>query len=115
MLAEADRIVVSTDPFIQAVDRLNMMRGRYDMASIISLDGYLCCGPKWKQLYQSAILELDSTKLPARIAEARVAMIDRSEEVQGNPSSDEHHVLNDALRALGILESVIKREQPRAA
>ena len=85
------------------------------MASIISLDGYLYCGPKWKQLYQSAILELDSTKLLARIAEARVAMIDRSKEVQSNASSEEHHVLNDALRALGILESVIEREKPRAA
>ena len=85
------------------------------MASIISLDGYLYCGPKWKQLYQSAILELDSTKLLARIAEARIAMIDRSKEVQSNASSEEHHVLNDALRALGILESVIAREKPRAA
>jgi hypothetical protein len=27
-MEEADLIVVSTDPFIQAVDRLNMMRGR---------------------------------------------------------------------------------------
>src|SRR5437879_11637259 len=35
---------------------------------------------QWKQLCERAILELDGTKLPERIADARRAILDRAEE-----------------------------------
>jgi hypothetical protein len=69
---------------------------------------------QWKQLYASAILELDSTKVPSRIAEARRAILDRAEETLTSQSGDENRALNDALHALSLLEAVIAREKPVA-
>jgi len=69
---------------------------------------------QWKQLYESAILELDSTKLASRIAEARRAILDRAEETLTYPSSDENRALNNALHALRLLEAVVAREKPAA-
>jgi len=40
---------------------------------------------RWKQLYAAAILELDDTKLPNRIAKARVAMRARAEDPLTSP------------------------------
>jgi hypothetical protein len=68
---------------------------------------------QWKQLYESAILELDSTKMPSRIAEARRAILDRAEETLTYPSSDENP-LNNALHALRLLEAVVAGEKPAA-
>jgi hypothetical protein len=65
----------------------------------------------WRHLYEAAMLEVDDGRLPTRIADARRAMHDRVEEVLTNPSSDEHRVLGDALRALRILEEVATREK----
>jgi hypothetical protein len=36
----------------------------------------------WKQLYQTAILEIDSTRLPKRIAAARQAILDTNQTTQ---------------------------------
>jgi len=69
----------------------------------------------WKLLYQTAILEIDSTRLPKRIAEARRAILDRAEEIQTNPTSDERSALNNALRTLRILDEVAARERSPAA
>jgi hypothetical protein len=69
----------------------------------------------WKQLYEIAILEIDSTKLPKRIAEARCAILDRAEDILTNPPSDERHALNDALRTLRLLDEVAARERSSAA
>ena len=69
----------------------------------------------WKLLYQTAILEIDSTRLPKRIAEARRAILDRAEEIQTNPTSDERSALNNALRTLRILDEVAARERAPAA
>ena len=68
----------------------------------------------WKQLYESAILELDSTKVPSRIADARRAILDRTEETLTYPASDENRALNNALHALRLLEAVVAREKPAA-
>ena len=65
---------------------------------------------KWKELYQRAILELDHTRLPGRIVEARHAILDRAEDILTRPSCDEHRALNAALRALRLLEEVVVRE-----
>jgi hypothetical protein len=63
-----------------------------------------------KKLYQAAIIELDSAKLPGRIAEARRAILDRAKEIL-TTSPDEHYFLNDALRSLLLLEVVAEREK----
>ncbi len=64
----------------------------------------------WRQLYECAILELDNGRLPERITLARRAILDRAEEVLTSPAGEEHRALNDALRALRILEEVAARE-----
>ncbi len=64
----------------------------------------------WRQLYECAILELDNGRLPERISVARRAILDRAEEVLTHPADQEHRALNDALRALRILEEVTGRE-----
>ena len=61
---------------------------------------------QWFQLYQSAILELDYSKLPVRIAEARNAIYDRVEKVLTASTEHERRKLSDALRALSVLEKV---------
>ena len=68
----------------------------------------------WKDLYECAMLELDKSKLPGRIAAAHRAIVDRAEEIVAQQSHDEHYALNDALRALQLLEQVVAREKPTA-
>ena len=69
---------------------------------------------QWKQLYEHAILELDPTKLPDRIADARRAILDRAEEVLTRPPDGERHALNSALSTLRLLETVAARERSAA-
>jgi hypothetical protein len=66
----------------------------------------------WKDLYECAMLELDNSRLPERIAAAHRAIVDRAEELVASQSDDEHYALNDALRALQLLEQVAAREKP---
>jgi hypothetical protein len=68
----------------------------------------------WKQLYECAMLELDNNKLPERIAAAHRAIVERAEAIVTNQSADEHYALNDALRALQLLELMAAREKPTA-
>jgi hypothetical protein len=83
--------------------------------TILLLPGRSLSIAAWKQLYESAILELDTTKLPKRIIEARHAILDRAEEILTNPPSDERHALNSALRTLRLLDEVAARERSSAA
>jgi hypothetical protein len=69
---------------------------------------------KWKQLYQSAILEPDYARLPKRISEARAAMLHRAEEIPAHPPSDERDALHKALRILQILDEVVLRKRAAA-
>jgi hypothetical protein len=69
---------------------------------------------QWKQLYEAAILELDSMKLPERIAVARRAILDRAEQVLTRPPDGERHALNNALSTLRLLEDVAVREKSAA-
>jgi hypothetical protein len=69
---------------------------------------------RWKQLYAAAMLELDDTKLPERIAEARAAMLDRAEDSLANSSGEERRTLNDALRILRVLEEITLKRPPAA-
>jgi len=61
---------------------------------------------QWKQPYEAAILELDSTRLQQRISEATEAILDRMEQLLTRPSDSEQRVLNDALRNLRILRKL---------
>jgi hypothetical protein len=60
------------------------------------------------------MLELDNSKLPKWIAAAQRAIVDRADEIVTNRSDDEHYALNDALRALQLLEQLAAREKPTA-
>jgi hypothetical protein len=73
-------------------------------------DGSIFPAREWHELYHAAIIELDSAKLPGRIAEARRAILDRAKEIL-TTSRDEHYFLNDALRSLLLLEALAEREK----
>lgn len=62
--------------------------------------------PAWFELYQSAMIELDDSKLFLRIDEARNAILDRAEKIVNASPTDERRALNDALYVLSILEKV---------
>ena len=65
----------------------------------------------WREFYKAAILELDSTKLPGRIAEAEKALIERARELfqKNGESIEEEQALDDAMYALHALRSACKR------
>ena len=69
---------------------------------------------RWKQLYAAAVLELDDTKLPHRIATARAAMRDRAEDSLTSPSGEEDRALNDGFRILRVLEEMTTKRNPAA-
>jgi hypothetical protein len=79
-----------------------------------NLDARWKIDARWKQLYAAAVLELDDTKLPERIAEARAAMLDRAKDSLANSSGDERRALNDAFRILRVLEGTITKGKPAA-
>ena len=66
--------------------------------------------PKWKQLCNAALAELDPAKLPERIAEARRAVLDRIEDNFSGSANDDHQALRNALEALTALQAVVKRD-----
>jgi|GEM_PF-3019387 hypothetical protein len=65
----------------------------------------------WKRLYQSAILEHDSSRVPQRIAEARHAILVRAEEIKTDRNEGESSDLVYALRMLRLLEEVATKER----
>jgi len=64
----------------------------------------------WKQLYTSAVLELDEGRLPERVAVARRAILDRVEEILTGVRTNEHRALSDAWRFLHLLEKMTAKE-----
>jgi len=60
----------------------------------------------WKRLYQCAILEHDSSKVPQRIAEARHAILNRAEDLKTETAVGETRDFNYALRMLRLLEEL---------
>ena len=71
--------------------------------------------PQWKQLYQAAILETDSSLLPRRIVAAEIAMRSRLDELESNPdvSCEEREVLACARTMLTCLRRMA--EEGKAA
>jgi hypothetical protein len=59
-------------------------------------------GDAWHGLYESAMPELDDTKMLTRIAQARTAILDRAEDILTNSSGQEGRASNEALQALRV-------------
>ena len=66
---------------------------------------------KWREFYNAAILELDSTKLPERIAEAEKALVQHARELlqRTGDNIEEEQALEDATYVLQGLRSTCKR------
>jgi hypothetical protein len=64
---------------------------------------------KWQEVYHRAVLEVDYQKMPERIVAARRAIGERLRGLVGDPNHHaERHQVEDALRALAILEAETK-------
>ena len=66
--------------------------------------------PRWKQLCEAALFELDPAKLLLRIAEARSAILDQIEDGFSKPSNAEQVALRNALEMLSRLQKIAERE-----
>jgi len=67
----------------------------------------------WKELYIAAILEIDSTKIFSRIRDAKMAICDRVEELNGGGGAAERTALNRAMKALNDLQDVYSSKPPQ--
>jgi hypothetical protein len=67
---------------------------------------------RWKELYAAAVLELNDTELPDRIAKARAAMRERADSLTS--SGEECRTLSDGFRILRILEEMTTKRKPVA-
>jgi hypothetical protein len=70
-------------------------------------------GRSWREFYQAAVLELDSSKLSGRITEAEKIIVRRARELffqNRDDSLQEQQSPDDALHTLSALRSIIKRE-----
>ena len=76
--------------------------------------GILSSNLDWKQLHQSAMVELDAAELPQRIAEARTAMQDRAKEIFERTADEEFHALCNCLRELRLLEELATKDKSAA-
>jgi hypothetical protein len=60
--------------------------------------------PRWRDLYEAALLELDRDKLLRSIELAEHAIREHANAIQGiNRDSDESQAMEDALHALSLL------------
>ena len=66
--------------------------------------------PRWKQLYESALLEINPLHVPEAIAVARRAIFDRANEIMTAPAKQERIALDAALHILRTLEDVAAKE-----
>jgi hypothetical protein len=67
----------------------------------------------WHSLYQAALFETDRELIPARIAKAEKAILDRVKELFGVDSDhieEEDQILDDALYALRALRNCVVSE-----
>ncbi len=62
--------------------------------------------PNWRALYEAAVLELDPEKIPARIAEAQCAIMDRIEDLNHSSDGSESEALMNALTVLQDLRKM---------
>jgi hypothetical protein len=71
----------------------------------------------WSELYREALFESDHNRLPARIDEARQAILCRARELfyAGSPETRERRDLNAALHFLGLLRMTTARSESRSS
>lgn len=64
----------------------------------------------WRELYTAALFETDPTQIPARIADAKQAIVARARELfsAGHDTIEEDQALDDALYALRALQSCLQ-------
>ena len=68
--------------------------------------------PDWKELYELAVMELDTVKLPQRITDARNAILDRAEETFAKRGNyHESQELTDALNGLRVMQREYERRE----
>jgi len=64
----------------------------------------------WRELYKAAICELDSTKVPDRIAETKKMLVQRARELfqKTGDNLEEEQALDAAMCTLHVLHSTLK-------
>ena len=64
----------------------------------------------WRDLYTAALFETDKSRLPARIADAEKAIVNRARELfsAGADTIEEDRALDDALYALRALQNCLE-------
>jgi len=64
----------------------------------------------WRELYTAALFEADEDRIPSRIKEAEKATVARGRELFGADTDtiEDDQALDDALYALGALQSCLK-------
>ena len=68
----------------------------------------------WKELYIAAILEIDKEQILPRIHNAKMAICDRVEELNGGGGAAERTALNRAMKALNDLQDVYSSQLQQA-
>jgi hypothetical protein len=68
----------------------------------------------WKRLYTEALFEIDSSKLPERIAQAEAALIVRARELfhAAGDNIEEEEAVDDAMYALRALRNTYQCPRP---
>jgi hypothetical protein len=71
----------------------------------------------WVSLYQSALIELEQAKMAGRINAAQKAIVARVELLRALPGlhTEERHAIDDAIRALAVLQREETRFDAEAA
>jgi hypothetical protein len=67
----------------------------------------------WREAYRVALLEQDTAKLPQRIGDARLAIIERIEATLRHPLNSEHQAMYGALKGLRTLCDQCEAEAQR--
>ena len=75
--------------------------------------GFKSSSTDWKDLYIAAILENDTEKTLSRIHDAKMAICDRVEELNGSGSATERVALSRAMKALTELQEVYSGVYPQ--
>jgi hypothetical protein len=60
---------------------------------------------QWEELFEKAVLETDSSRLPQRLDAAQAALEARAAQLAGanHDAGEEHRAINDALSGLKVL------------
>ena len=102
-------LLVGSDGAARSHSNSEMASGTPEHPPLLSKGPSYAPIPKWRQLYESAILELDNARMRERITAANAAILERVAEKQANPSAAEYRALDHALRTLRLLQQVIGR------